>query len=136
MKILFTLSLVLCSLSIFAQEPATLQVAVTNVTSDAGTVQFGLYTKDNFMKAPPLKSASSTIKNGKASVVFESLEPGTYAVIAFHDANGNDKMDFETNGMPKESYGTSNNIMSMGPPRWEDSKFEMTEQSTALEIRF
>ena len=136
MKTFITLSLILCTLSSFGQETLSLDVAVTNATSDEGTVEFGLYTKDTFMKAPPAQAKTSTIKDGKAQVVFENIEPGTYAVIAFHDANGNEKMDFETNGMPKESYGTSNNVMTMGPPNWEDSKFELKEKSTSIEIRF
>ena len=136
MKTLITICLIAFTLNTFSQKSIKLEVNVTNVTSDEGTVQYGLYTQDNFMKAPPLKSASSTIKDGKASVVFENLEPGVYAIICFHDANANDKMDFEINGMPKESYGTSNNIISMGPPNWDDSKFEIGTESTSIEIRF
>ena len=136
MKTLFTLCLLALSTYAFSQEPVNLTVTVTNATSDEGTIQFGLYSQDNFMKAPPLESASSSIKDGKASIVFENLEPGVYAVICFHDANGNDKMDFEPNGMPKESYGTSNNIMTMGPPNWDASKFELGKESTDIEIRF
>ena len=136
MKTLIIICLIAFSLNAFSQEPVKLEVKVTNATTDKGTVQFGLYTQNHFMKAPPLKSASSLIKDGKASVVFENLEPGIYAVISFHDANANNKMDFEASGMPKESYGTSNNSMTMGPPSWEDSKFEIGNESVSIEIRF
>ncbi len=40
------------------------------------------------------------------------------------------KMDFEANGMPKESYGVSNNKMLMGPPTWQESKFEIKRDTT------
>ena len=136
MKTLFTICLLALSFGTFSQEGVNLEVTITNATNDEGTVEFGLYSQENFMTAPPLKSASSTIKDGKATAVFENIKPGIYAVISFHDANGNKKMDFETNGMPKESYGTSNNIMSMGPPNWADSKFEIGKESTSIEIRF
>jgi uncharacterized protein (DUF2141 family) len=44
-------------------------------------------------------------------------------------------MDFEPNGMPKEMYGVSNNVMNFGPPQWNDAQFEVASEPIALEIR-
>jgi uncharacterized protein (DUF2141 family) len=44
-------------------------------------------------------------------------------------------MDFHLNGMPKEMYGTSNNVMNFGPPQWSDAKFEVANTPISLEIR-
>ena len=44
-------------------------------------------------------------------------------------------MDFDTNGMPLEMYGVSNNVMSMGPPLWSDAKFEVADTPIELDIR-
>ena len=55
---------------------------------------------------------------------------------AYTDENENGTMDFNTNGMPKESYGASNNDMSFGPPVWSDSKFIVGEENQSIAIRF
>ncbi|MFI8380155.1 DUF2141 domain-containing protein [Leeuwenhoekiella sp. NPDC079379] len=88
------------------------------------------------MKASPLFSKKSSIENGKASVIFENIKPGLYAIVCFQDINGNEQMDFFSNGMPKEPYGLSNNLMTMGPPEWDDCKFEVKTEPVNLEIRF
>ena len=88
------------------------------------------------MKKQPIQSASADIKDGKATVTFENIKPGDYAIIALHDLNGNQSMDFEANGMPKESFGTSNNPRSFGPPMYDDAKFNVANEDLELSIRF
>ena len=116
-------------------EKRNITVTVPNVTSNKGAVNYALYDKDNFMKIP-IQTQSSKPKGKKSTVTFTNIAPGNYAVICFHDANSNDKMDFQPNGMPLENYGTSNNSMSFGPPNFEDSKFEVSDKDVTLEIRF
>ncbi|KQC33106.1 hypothetical protein AAU57_07080 [Nonlabens sp. YIK11] len=137
MKTLMT-TLVLILISAFAKaqtppstvETYTITVNVDNARNDNGEMIFSLSTKDQFMKAAPLMAASSSIKDGVATVTFENVPKGEYAIIVLQDLNGNKQMDFEVNGMPKESYGVSNNVMSYGPPTWAEAKFEVTENTT------
>lgn len=114
----------------------TIKVFVTNALSDQGTIYFSLHNKETFRKAKALYSQFSKIENGKATVQFENIPEGEYAVICFHDENENNQMDFELNGMPKESYGTSNNPLSYGPPQFSPSKFEVKDENLSLEIKF
>jgi uncharacterized protein (DUF2141 family) len=116
-------------------EKRSITVTVANVSSNKGKVSYALYDKDNFMKKP-VQTQSSSPKGKKSTVTFTNIAPGNYAVICFHDANSNDKMDFQANGMPLEDYGASNNSMSFGPPNFEDSKFEVSDKDVTLEIRF
>ncbi len=64
------------------------------------------------------------------------MEPGTYAIIALHDENENQQMDYEANGMPKESYGMSNNPMGFGPPQYATAKFNFKNESIKMNIKF
>jgi len=116
-------------------EGNTVKVSVVNALNDNGTVAFAFYNKENFMKAP-LFSKSSDIVNGISTVIFENIPEGEYAVICFHDSNSNNQMDFQENGMPKESYGTSNNAMNFGPPQFDNSKFLVNNEDLILEIKF
>ena len=56
------------------------------------------------------------------------LNAGKYAVKFFHDKNNNGKIDLNWIGIPKESYGNSNNIQPiMGPPKFKDMIFELKD---------
>ena len=87
------------------------------------------------MKGPGIKNAESKIENGKVTVSFKDVEPGTYAIMVLHDINENNRMDFELTGMPKEDYGMSNNPMSFGPPQFDDAKFEFNGKDLDFIIR-
>ena len=117
-----------------ATEGTTITVTVP-VQSSEGLVLFGLYDEATFMKTMPLQGLESEIVDGKATVTFTDVTPGIYGITVLHDKNGNKNMDYDTNGMPLERYGVSNNIMSYGPPQWSDAKFEVTDQPIEMEIR-
>ena len=131
---LLTASLLFISSSITAQKQK-ITATVVNVSSDSGKVGFALYDKINF-RMKPIQGKKSKILEGKSIVVFDNVEPGEYAIICYHDKNNNDKMDFKSNGMPLEDYGASNNIMNLGPPKFEDAKFTFIDENLYLEIKF
>ena len=142
-KILITLSILFTQL-FFAQSTSTLdsrenqtiEVVVTNALSDKGNLNFALFDETSFLKSAPIMAKSSTIKNGKGKVVFKNVPAGTYAILCFHDENENLQMDFDTNGMPLENYGATNNVLSYGPPQFTDAKFELTNKPLYFEINF
>ena len=112
-------------------------VTVPNVSGTEGEVIIVLYNSwEGFANQKPITAKKSKINDGTASVVFEDVSPGTYAIVCLHDKNGNERMDFDSNGMPMESYGSSNNAMHMGPPNYEDAKFTVENKSLNLTIRF
>ena len=95
-----------------------------------------LHTSETFMKGKGIVDAESVIKDGKVTISFENVLPGEYAIMALHDENGNERMDYRENGMPLESYGMSNNVMSFGPPQYDDAKFKVKGEDLELNIRF
>ena len=122
-----------------SQDSKTLRnitVTIEHIVNNNGKVVLGLHTEDTFMKGQGIVSAESDIIDGKIAVTFENIEPGTYAIMALHDENENRRMDFQENGMPKESYGMSNNPMSYGPPQYATAKFELKEEDLDLKIIF
>ena len=124
------------TLSTYAQKDGvTVTVIVENVPNDSGKVMLGLYDENTFMKAAPIVSANEKTTNKTATFTITNVQAGAYGITCFHDENNNDQMDFEASGMPKESYGVSNNNMSFGPPQWEAAKFEVTGEDLKLTIR-
>ncbi len=64
---------------------------------------------------------------------FTGHPPGTYAISAFHDENGNGELDTGLFGIPSEGWGTSRNARgSMGPPSWADARFRYIGGSVRL----
>jgi uncharacterized protein (DUF2141 family) len=62
------------------------------------------------------------------TVVFDALRPGTYAVGAYHDENGNGKFDTNFIGYPIEGYALSNGIRAIiSRPRFTDASFMVPE---------
>ena len=137
MKILVTLLLgaMLFVSSILIAQKQMITVHMENISTDKGTVKFALYDETNF-RLQSLQSVAGTIEAGKTTVVFKDVLPGVYAIVCYHDKNENNQMDFQPNGMPLENYGTSNNVMTFGPPKFEDAKFVVADKNISLAIRF
>lgn len=138
-NLILTFALALTSLLGFSQDEATgitITVTIDNVKNDTGKVIMSLHTSETFMKGKGIQDADTEIKDGKVTITFENVLPGEYAIMALHDENENERMDFQENGMPIESYGMSNNVMSFGPPIYDDAKFKVDGKNLELNIRF
>lgn len=114
----------------------TLTVTIENVLTDNGKVLAALHTEETFMKGKGVENFETVAKKGAVTFTFKNVVPGTYAISTLHDANDNRRMDFEANGMPKESYGMSGNEMTMGPPNFDDAKFEVSDKDLEFNIHF
>jgi uncharacterized protein (DUF2141 family) len=73
------------------------------------------------------------VKGLKAKVSFDSINPGRYAIQFYHDENQNGKLDLNLIGIPKESYGSSNDVQPIfGPPKFEKMLFNLTENKKLI----
>ncbi|WP_445731217.1 DUF2141 domain-containing protein [Mariniflexile sp.] len=111
-------------------------VTISNLKNNNGKVFVALYNSESSFLNKGIKRDIVKIKNNSCKVTFEDVANGTYAVSMFHDENDNGKMDTNFLGIPKEDYGCSNNAKGfMGPPKWEDAKFEINNQSINQHIK-
>ncbi|MCI2230073.1 DUF2141 domain-containing protein [Polaribacter sp. MSW13] len=117
------------------EETVDLTVNISGLNSNKGTLLIAVYNKkENFLKKQ-FKGDIVKIKDKKSVVVFKDLPKGEYAVSFVHDENDNKKMDTNFLGIPKEDYGCSNNATGfMGPPKYDDAKFQLSENKT-IEIK-
>lgn len=141
MKYLTTvIGLILLNVSfVFAQEPNNVNeviVNISNLESNKGAVFIAIYNSEKSFLNKGFKSFKTKIKNNACRVVFKDIPNGTYAISLFHDENQNGKMDTNFIGIPKEDYGCSNNAKGfMGPPKWEDAKFKIHNESITQHIK-
>ncbi|HDZ04126.1 hypothetical protein LCGC14_0217860 [marine sediment metagenome] len=137
-KLLFTITVLAMTLTMNAQEKegVTLTVIIENVLNNEGHVLSALHSEDTFMKADGIKTTYDKAEEGELILTIENVQPGDYAFSVLHDANDNQRMDFETNGMPLENYAMSNNPMLMGPPTFSDVKFSVATDDMEIKLRF
>ena len=122
-----------------SSEIMKLRVKVTNIESDKGKVMVALYnSKESYEngKSEPYRYASLEIQKGESNWEVDSLPAGEYAIKLYHDENDNQKMDKNIVGIPKESYGFSNNAPArFGPPSFEDAAFQVDKEETIQVIK-
>lgn len=110
-------------------------VEVNGLRNAKGVVRCSLFASANGFPSKPALSlmtiVAPPIANGHTTCTFDNVKPGTYAVGFLHDENNNGKMDSNFIGMPTEGYGASNNARgTMGPPKFDDAKFNHESQTT------
>lgn len=113
-----------------------IKTVVNQMRSEKGTVYFGLYdSAEKFANREFIQSRAIKANMNGVTVIFEDVPKGEYAITCFYDENDNGKMDFSSNGMPLEDYGSSNNVMNFGPPRFSDAKFVVSDKDLTFEIK-
>lgn len=110
----------------FAQ--VDLSIEINNVKTSNGTINVAVYdASDTFLKFDKVFKADSVVaQKGKTEIKIEGLPEGQYALAIFHDENGNNKLDTNWLGIPKEDVGFSNARMkTFGPPQFKECAFKL-----------
>ena len=107
----------------------SLDMEINNLQSNNGP----LYIRILDGNENPVIVGTSPVINYSARISFDSISPGKYAIQFFHDENENQKMDFSLIGIPKEKFGSSNNVKPiLGPPKFEKMLFNLTENKKVI----
>lgn len=110
------------------------EVVVDGIRDTVGTIHVALFKEPGTFLKKPLSGKSIKAAKGRAVIVFEGVDQGTYAISVIHDANRNGKLDTNFFGIPKEGFGFSNDAMGkFGPPSFEKASFK-TPPASALKI--
>ncbi|MCJ2027723.1 DUF2141 domain-containing protein [Methylobacterium sp. J-067] len=117
-----------------AARAAAIQVEVDGAEPGAGPVLVALcqggLSGDACGRGDRGSSAS-----GSARFLFRDVPPGTYAVAAFQDSNGNGQLDRTGLGLPLEPYGFSNESGRRGRPDFREAAFTLREPGVSLRVR-
>jgi uncharacterized protein (DUF2141 family) len=95
--------------------------------TNVGRVRCALFDEADWLETEErLRGVLGEVDGDQVVCVFEDLEPGRYATVAFHDENGNEKLDRNFLGIPSEPYCFSRGASGgMGPPSFEDAAVEV-----------
>ncbi len=133
-----SLSLTLPLLFGAGSHAADLQIDISDVKSATGHLMIAVYDSAETFLKKPVKGIKAAAQQGKTSVVVKDLPAGDYAIVVYHDANENGKLDRNLVGMPIEDYAFGNNaIGNMGPPGFLAAKISLPPEgaSTGLSLQ-
>jgi len=114
-----------------AQAPAataTVVVHVQGVTPAGGMVRLGLYDAARYPddNSEPVAAADVRAEPGETVITLRNVPPGTYAIETFQDVNGNNKMDTNWLGIPREPFGFSRDARPhLSKPDFKDVKIDL-----------
>jgi uncharacterized protein (DUF2141 family) len=115
---------------------AELKVTIEQVATGSGTLLVAVCTPETFLRRGCSHTGRAPAVSGEAQVVVRGIEPGVYAVQAFHDENGNFDLDRNIFGLPQEGMGFSNDApMRFGPPSFEDAAIAIEAGGAATRLR-
>jgi uncharacterized protein (DUF2141 family) len=139
MRIVLALFLILFALPVNASE---LRITVEGIRSPHGTIMIGLYDslesftraielsdKDEFLNDPNRFAAVALRANAakKSAVVFTNLDSGQYAIILFHDENGNGKLDTNALGNLMDSAIMCGGFSALQPSKKQSCRSTATK---------
>ncbi|PIB94095.1 DUF2141 domain-containing protein [Caulobacter sp. FWC2] len=95
------------------------------LASKSGKVMIAVYdSAQGWSSGKPARVAQAAASDAEPAARIVALPPGTYAVRAFQDVDGDGKMGMNPFGMPVEPYGFSNDALpNMGPPSFDAATF-------------
>ncbi len=110
----------------------SIAVEVQGVKDSEGNISVAVYnSSEGFLKFDKaFKSTSTKAIKGLTQLLIEDLPAGNYALAVFHDENGNDELDTNWLGIPKEAVGFSNAKMkTFGPPSFKECSIDLKKDS-------
>ena len=109
----------------------SLEMEINNLQSNNGPLYIRILDENE----NPVIVGTSPVINYSARISFDSIYPGKYAIQFFHDENENQKMDFSLIGIPKEKFGSSNDVKPfLGPPKFKKMLFNLNDNKKVIMI--
>lgn len=104
-------------------------VRVTAIESDRGKIAIALFDSEATYNSRenPFREERLAISNREAVWRITDIPFANYALMLYHDENGNGEFDQNFIGIPLEQYGFSNNAVAwFAPPAYEKATFRLT----------
>jgi len=126
------LFLFLFLLPVFALGQNEISIDVHEVPASKGKISVAVYnSEEGFLKFDRVfKCDSIAAQKGITQLSIKNLPEGEYALAIFYDENGNNKLDTNWLGIPKEKVAFSNAKMkTFGPPKFKECSFQLSSNT-------
>ena len=116
-------------------QTGNLRVILRNFRNDNGETNIILYNNAYTFPDKPDKCYSNLwakVNKGYSEVTFKNVPYGDYALAAYHDENGNHRLDLSVIGIPKEGIAISNDAKGLFLPRWKDARIQVNSPDKTI----
>lgn len=113
---------------------ATVQVEVDGIEPGGGEVRVALC-QGGLSESACVRGDDAPATADRALFTFQGVSPGTYAVAAYQDANGNSRLDRTGLGLPLEPYGFSGAAGRKARPDFSEAAFALREPGGSVRVR-
>jgi len=115
---------------------ADLTVYIPNVKQSEGQLMVAVFDSAETFNKERLTGIQKKAVSGEMVFTFNDLAVGDYAIMLFHDVNGNGDLDYNLLGIPKEPWGGSLQGKAIfGAPSWKDVRFDMPKGDMTLIVK-
>jgi uncharacterized protein (DUF2141 family) len=128
----YALPLFLC---LPAAEAATLNVTLDGVRPGGGPLTVLLFDRADGFPKEPQAAQRHVLPAGQTTLALDDLKPGQYAVMAYHDEDGNGELNRFLGMIPQEGWGLSNNPQVSGKPAFNDAAVTVPEAGAAVTLQ-
>lgn len=118
---------------------AALTVTVQGVRNGDGEIVLAVCEEAAYPAGRCAFRVTAPAAEGAVRVAVPDVPPGTYALRAYHDENGNGQLDRNLLGVPREGFGFGNDApVILSPPNFRDAAVTVGENDveTALTLRY
>ena len=110
---------------------------IANLRSGDGQIRIALWDDPETFATDDtaLADANQAARPGEVRFTFQGLPPGRYAVVGYHDENGNGGFDQTWIGLPDEGLGFSNGAwIGFGPPAFDEAAVEISADAQVIVV--
>ncbi len=117
------------------QEP--LAITITNLKNTRAPLKIAVFRKSDAFLKSPFKTYTLEPNGGSSPTLFaDDLPYGEYAAAIFQDENGDEKLNTNFLGIPKEPYCFSKNYRPrVKTPKFEECKFIYSEKENRMYLQ-
>lgn len=108
------------SLAVTAMQAQSFKLEITNIRENDGKVIVALYNSEKDWFEKPFREITFETKEDSKVVAFE-VPYGVYAVSVYQDTKGNNGLDRNFLGIPKEPIAFGNNYKPFGDPDYRSA---------------
>lgn len=120
-----------------ARADSKLVLMFSNVPDIPGSLMIAVYNKPESFRKDSYKSIKVASTPGEMQVEIPGLSPGEYAVMVFHDQNGDGKLNKNLLGIPQEHWsGSLNTRFVLGAPSWKQTRFMLQKTGSSIQVKF
>ena len=135
MRLLQAAALLLGATACHHARAADVQVRVLNVRTNLGTVRAEICRADEWLKDGCRHKAAAPATAGITAITLNNVEPGTWAVVVFHDKNNDGDVDLNLLGVPTEGIGFSRDPpLGLKGPSFNSAALVIGEQGAVMDI--